>query len=57
MGVAVVFRWLLQPILTWSTPMHAWIAPLILAQFALFIGIFTQLLFDEKPTTAPLDAP
>jgi hypothetical protein len=37
--------------------MHAWIAPLILAQFALFIGIFTQLLFDEKPTTAPLDAP
>jgi hypothetical protein len=56
-GVAVMFRWLLQPVLTWSTPTHAWIAPLILAQFALFIGIFTQLLFDEKPTTAPLDAP
>lgn len=29
----------------------------ILAQLALFIGIFTQLLFDDKPTTAPLDAP
>ena len=28
-----------------------------IAQFALFIGIFTQLLFDDKPSTAPLDAP
>ncbi len=30
---------------------------LLYAQIALFFGIFIQLIFDEKPTTAPLDAP
>lgn len=27
------------------------------AQVALFVGVFTQLLFDDKPATAPLAAP
>jgi hypothetical protein len=30
---------------------------LLYAQIALFFGVFIQLLFDEKPTTTPLDAP
>lgn len=30
---------------------------LLYAQIALFFGIFIQLIFDEKPTTAPLDVP
>jgi hypothetical protein len=56
-GMALLFSWLLQPTIQWSEPWHAWVAPVLLAQFALFIGIFTQLIFDEKPTTTPLDAP
>ncbi len=56
-AVALLFSWLLQPMIQWSEPWHAWVAPVLLAQFALFIGIFTQLIFDEKPTTTPLDAP
>ena len=31
--------------------------PVLLAQLAIFIGIFTQLLFDDRPTTLPLDNP
>ncbi len=40
----------------WSIPF--WVLIVILyAQLALFFGIFVQLLFDDRPATAPLDAP
>lgn len=34
-----------------------WFIPLLYGQVSLFIGIFSQLLFDNRPTTTPLDAP
>jgi hypothetical protein len=42
---------------TFTSPWYWFLLPLLLAQFALFIGIFTQLIFEEKPTTLPLDPP
>ncbi len=34
-----------------------WFIPLLYGQVSLFIGISSQLLFDNRPTTTPLDAP
>jgi hypothetical protein len=36
---------------------EGWLLVMLYAQIALFFGVFIQLLFDEKPTTTPLDAP
>ncbi|NJN66282.1 MAG: hypothetical protein HC884_06005 [Chloroflexaceae bacterium] len=56
-GVGVA--WIVIPSLLNQRPTWSDILLLVppYAQLALFIGIFTQLIFDERPTTAPLDAP
>ncbi len=68
--VAALLTWGIAPIefsdpsvnLTDSVPWLplVWIGILMVvlyAQLALFFGIFVQLLFEDRPTTAPLDAP
>lgn len=37
--------------------LQSFVIAIMYAQIALFIGVFTQLIFDEKPATTPLDSP
>src|SRR5262249_2015801 len=62
LGIGLILSFLLTPAFAREVAIpDGWVTRLtisfVYAQLALFIGIFTQLLFNERPSTAPLPPP